>query len=449
MRILAAILFAALALPAHATFHLWYINEVYSNADGSVQYIEMKAAAAGQQFIRNHTIRATSGNETHTYTFPNDLPGESAEGGGGDPYGYGGGYGGETVYKTFLIATQGFAALNIVTPDFVVPNGFIFRNGGVINFGEGSSTYTHGALPTDNRSLSSDRTPQTTSPQNFAGLFAQVPAGNTNNTATTSYQGLWLGPNATESGWGINFTHQGNVLFATWFTYGADGTMWLVMSGGTQTAPGRFAGDLHRTTGPAFNAEPFTAIQSSNYTQVGNLTVNFTDGNTGSMTYTVNGVTQTKSISRYVFTTPTPVCDLGGNAGASPNYSDLWYRSEAESGWGVNIVHQGDILFATWFTYETGGTASSPAKGMWLVMSNGNKTANNVYTGALQRTTGPNAFSNSTAFDPNQVQRTTVGDATFTFSDANTGTFRYTVNGVTQTKPIQRLRVAAPVTVCR
>jgi hypothetical protein len=449
MRILAAILFTALALPANATFHLWYINEVYSNADGSVQYIEMKAAAAGQQFIRGHSIRTSSGGSSNSYTFPNDLPGDSAEGGGGDPYGYGGSYGGETIYKTFLIATQGFAALNIVAPDFVVPNGFIFRNGGVINFGEGASTFTHGALPTDNRALSNDRTPQSTSPMNFAGAVASVPAGNPANSASTSYQGLWLGPNATESGWGINFTHQGSVLFATWFTYGSDGAMWLVMSNGAQTAAGRFSGDLYRTTGPGFNADPFTAIGASNYTPVGTLSVTFSDADNGSMTYTVNGVTQTKAISRYVYTSPVPTCELGGSAGASPNYGDLWYRSEAESGWGVNIVHQGDILFATWFTYEAGGSAASPAKGMWLVMSNGGKTANNTYSGALQRTTGPNAFSASSAFDPNQVQRTTVGDATFTFSDANTGTFRYTVNGVTQTKPIQRLRIAAPATVCR
>jgi hypothetical protein len=53
-------------------------------------------------------------------------------------------------------------------------------------------------------------------------------------------------------------------------------------------------------------------------------------------------------------------------------------------------------------------------------------------------------------FDPLKVQRTTVGDATFTFSDANNGTFRYTVNGITQTKNITRLVFASgPVTVCK
>jgi len=109
----------------------------------------------------------------------------------------------------------------------------------------------------------------------------------------------------------------------------------------------------------------------------------------------------------------------------------------------MNITHQGDILFGTWFTYGTGG------KGMWLVMSNGNKVGNGVYSGGLQRTSGPNPFSNSVPFNPNLVTRTTVGDATFTFTDANNGIFRYTVDGITQTKNITRLIVSSPVTVCK
>jgi hypothetical protein len=109
----------------------------------------------------------------------------------------------------------------------------------------------------------------------------------------------------------------------------------------------------------------------------------------------------------------------------------------------VNLTHQGDILFGTWFTYGPGG------KGMWVVGSNLNKTGTGVYSGGLQVTTGPNAFSATTPFDPSKVQRTTVGDATFTFSDLNNGTFRYTVNGITQTKNITRLVFASPATVCK
>ncbi|MGZ5080241.1 MAG: hypothetical protein ACXWHZ_12395, partial [Usitatibacter sp.] len=129
--------------------------------------------------------------------------------------------------------------------------------------------------------------------------------------------------------------------------------------------------------------------------------------------------------------------------GATPNFQDLWWRSPAnsESGWGVNITHQGDILFATWFTYAADG------KGLWLVMSSGNKTATNTYSGKLYRTRGP-AF-NSVPFDSTAVVLTEAGNATFTFSDANNGVFAYTVDGVSQSKPITRDVFGSPATVCK
>ncbi len=258
--------------------------------------------------------------------------------------------------------------------------------------------------------------------------------------SAVSYEGLWL--KSDESGWGLNLTQQGTILFGTWFTYDSDGSgLWLVMSNGAQTSPGNFSGTLYRTTGPAFNSAPFTPIVfPTNYSQVGTLTLSFTDANTGTMSYTVNGVTQSKAITRYIYASGGTNCTLLGTQGASPNYQDLWLKAD-EAGWGVNLTHQGDILFATWFTYQAGG------KGQWLVMSNGTKTAPGVYTGGLQRTTGP-AFS-AVPFNPNSVTRTTVGSATFTFSDVNNATFAYTVDGVSQSKRITRYVYSSPTTVCQ
>ena len=36
-----------------------------------------------------------------------------------------------------------------------------------------------------------------------------------------------------------------------------------------------------------------------------------------------------------------------------PDYGDIWYNAPAESqsGWGVNIAQQGEILFVTLFVY--------------------------------------------------------------------------------------------------
>jgi len=51
-----AVFLATLAatLPAQAIFHLWAIDEIYSSADGRVQYIELRALTGGQQFLGGH-----------------------------------------------------------------------------------------------------------------------------------------------------------------------------------------------------------------------------------------------------------------------------------------------------------------------------------------------------------------------------------------------------------
>jgi len=82
--------------------------------------------------------------------------------------------------------------------------------------------------------------------------------------------------------------------------------MWYVMSAGEQVAAGRYSGALYRTTGPAFNAVPWTP---ANPVQVGSMSLVFTDGNTGTMTYTVDGVQVVKQIQRQVFSTPKTQCE--------------------------------------------------------------------------------------------------------------------------------------------
>ena len=136
-----------------------------------------------------------------------------------------------------------------------------------------------------------------------------------------------------------------------------------------------------------------------------------------------------------------PTCTLGGAAGAAPNYQDLWWRAAgAESGWGLNITHQGDILFVTWFTYGADG------KGMWLVGSNVAKTGNGTYSGTLYRTWGPSF--DMEPWSPTRVTAMPVGSVSLAFSDANNGTFTATADGLTQVKPIVRQVFANPKSVC-
>src|SRR5688572_13247338 len=112
---------------------------------------------------------------------------------------------------------------------------------------------------------------------------------------------LWWNPN--ESGWGLNLNQQGGLMFGTLFTYDASrAPLWLVMPAGTLQADGvTFTGDLYRTTGPAFNANPFTPIGPANITRVGSMTVSFSQANAGALTYTVNGIEVKKSIQRQVY----------------------------------------------------------------------------------------------------------------------------------------------------
>lgn len=107
----------------------------------------------------------------------------------------------------------------------------------------------------------------------------------------------------------------------------------------------------------------------------------------------------------------------------------------AESGWGLNVTHQSDAIFATWFAYDVDRTP------MWLSMTAA-KVAAGTYQGDVIRTQGP-AFSAS-PFNPALVKRTVVGNATLSFSNGNAASFAYTVYGVTRTKTLTRQLFVPP-----
>ena len=201
-------------------------------------------------------------------------------------------------------------------------------------------------------------------------------------------------------------------------------------------------GTLQQATGPAFNAVPFNPGLVRRFA-VGTGTLTFTDINNATFAYIVNGISRTKSITRQVFgQLPTCTFNLMSDLTAAYNYQDLWWAAPAgvESGWGVNLVHQDDTLFLTWFTYDIDGTP------LWL-SATAPKTGTATYAGTLFRTTGP-AFS-AVPFDPTKVVATEVGTASQSVTNGTTGTFAYTVGAVTQTKAITREIVVAPGTVCQ
>jgi hypothetical protein len=123
-----------------------------------------------------------------------------------------------------------------------------------------------------------------------------------------NYQDLWwAAPAGAESGWGINLAHQGNVIFATWFTYGSDGKPMWVSATLPQTGKGTYAGTIVRTTGPAFDAVPFDPAGVT-VAKVGTMQLTFANGNQGTFDYTLDGVTQSKAITRQIFRSPGTIC---------------------------------------------------------------------------------------------------------------------------------------------
>ncbi len=108
-------------------------------------------------------------------------------------------------------------------------------------------------------------------------------------------------------------------------------------------------------------------------------------------------------------------------------------------GWGVNFVHQGDSVYATWYTYDLDGAP------LWLSALAVRQGTSNVYTGPIYRTSGPR-FDN---YNAAEIQTEAVGAATITFADGNNVNFGYTTNGtgdlpvVTQAKQLTRFSFAA------
>ncbi len=76
LRSVLAVIGVFLLLPqmSLAAQHLWDISEIYSNADGSVQFIELSTNANGQHLLNSHRIIAISdGNETN-FVIPGNAP---------------------------------------------------------------------------------------------------------------------------------------------------------------------------------------------------------------------------------------------------------------------------------------------------------------------------------------------------------------------------------------
>jgi hypothetical protein len=271
----------------------------------------------------------------------------------------------------------------------------------------------------------------------FAVLLGLPLTGMTQSSAP-NYTAMWW--NANESGWGLNVAHQGDVLFPMWFTYAPNGQIqWYVVSGAAKQPDGSYTGEVFRFTGKPFNQ--IAGSQAFNISnKVGTANLSFTSTTALTFKYTVDGITQSKNLSRFAFGTE-PTCTFtSGSRASATNFTDIWWN-QAESGWGLTLAHQGDGIFGLWYTYGSTGAAQ------W-VSAYGTKQPDGSFKGDLNRATAGTGFNliNGTAATSFPLPK--VGEFELRFSDGETGSFKYTLDGIEQTKQISRFVFGAPVSIC-
>jgi hypothetical protein len=167
--------------PAYGIFHLWKIQEVYSNADGSVQFIELISPnpSSSEHQVNGQQVRSNANNRN--FTLVGNLPSPM------------------TSNKTFLIATPGYVALpESVTPDYVFQTPTFFNSladtvmflgaspDETFRFDNLASTPQIVSLPTNGFQSLRDPTPfgsdsvtndllrELNSPKNFAGATSTI-----------------------------------------------------------------------------------------------------------------------------------------------------------------------------------------------------------------------------------------------------------------------------------
>ena len=137
-----------------------------------------------------------------------------------------------------------------------------------------------------------------------------IPYNGSPSSAAPNFGGLWwAAPAGSEPGWALQLTHQGDIIVATLSTYDLNGKAWWVTMAAVKAVPNTYTGTFFETRGPPLGA-PFDPTKVTN-TPVGTGTLTFTDSRSGTLTYTLNGVTQTKAITLFTFAAPVPVCTFG------------------------------------------------------------------------------------------------------------------------------------------
>lgn len=120
-------------------------------------------------------------------------------------------------------------------------------------------------------------------------------------------------------------------------------------------------------------------------------------------------------------------------------YSDLWWNPQ-ESGWGMNIVQQGEVAFVTLFVYGPDGRPT------WYVTSDArvfavDASGNPAFRGTLYKTTGPWIGA---PFDAGKVNVSPVGHLVIEPRPEGRLNLTYSAEGLSVSKDLVRSTFSAP-----
>ena len=415
----AAVLMFSLALvaPAHAAFHLFRIDQVYSNADGTIQYVVMRESTGsdGEGFWAGQSLRATpAAGAAQTFVFTSNLPSMS------------------TASRSVLIATAGFAALGLVTPDFTIPAQFIPRTGGTLSYANGTDLISLPMLPSDGvTAVDRNGAPVPATPKNFAGVTATLTAAARPDLDQHGLTGSWYEP--ATSGQGIELEIYPNLVGAgvalaqgAWFTFegapagGVDRQRWFTLVGNAQTGAANVPVTIYRNVGGNFNAAPIT-----NGTAVGTGTLAFTDCNNGTLDYAFNDGSGRSGSIPLTRLTMNVTCVTGGTPPTNADFalSGNWYDpTTSGQGFVFDANPQSHAFFLTWYTYAQNGQAAGAAGQRWFtgLASNFNAGMRTIAM-TLNETTG-GVFDQVTNPAPTSPA---VGSATVTFASCTSASLQF------------------------
>lgn len=407
------LLFSSVAV---AFFHTQDVEEVYSNADGTIQFLTLTTNFNGENLSAGQplTSRDLAGNVTASFTFPSNLPSSSTAG------------------RHVLIGTQSFAALGLITPDFVVPDHFVQTGGGSIGTAFHTLFYGAGQLPLDGANALFRTGIMPNVAKNFAGQSASVALAPPPASPDLDQHGLtgsWFEPATDGQGFQIEVfpdlvaAGTGSVQMS-WFTFdtsvgGEDHQRWYTLSGNMVSGQPTASLTIFRNTGGNFNAPPIT-----NGVAVGTATLSFATCASGQLNYTFtdgSGRAGTIPLTRI---TQNVTCSTTSARPTNPDFtfSGNWYNA-ATSGQGftVEVNPVNGSVFVPWYTYAPAGAGAGAAGQRWYTGSGAFAAGARTIPVVIRETTR-GVFDTPTIPAPTSD---VVGSGTLAFQSCSTATFSY------------------------